>query len=99
MARWPGVKEGAALYSKLRMLEAEGLKLLGTKILRQIVGQPHLYEVRYSSYRIITYFDERMDTFFLLNGFQKQRMNERREVLRGIELKNEYLVLKKEGLI
>ena len=75
------------------MLEAEGLKLLGTNVLKHIVGQSNLFEVRYSNYRIITYFDDRIDTFILLNGFRKQRMNERGEILRGIELKDEYLAI------
>lgn len=90
-----GMRESAPLFAKFKMLEAEGLKLLGTKVLKQIVGQPHLYEIRYSGYRIITYFDEKIDTFILLNGFRKQRMNERREILRGIELKNEYLAIQR----
>lgn len=92
-----GKRDSATLFAKFRMLEAEGLKLLGTKVLRQIVGQSHLYEIRYSSCRIITYFDERIDTFVLLNGFRKQRMNERGEILRGIELKNEYLMILRGG--
>lgn len=86
-----GTRASAVLFAKFRMLEAEGLKLLGTNVLKHIIGQSNLYEVRYSSYRIITYFDERTNSFILLNGFRKQRMNERAEILRGIELKDEYL--------
>ena len=88
-----GMRESARLFAKFRMLEAEGLKLLRTNVLRHIVGQANLYEIRYSSYRIITYFDERIDNFILLNGFRKQRMNERREIQRGIELRDEYLAI------
>jgi len=88
-----GTRVSAIVMAKFRMLEAEGLKLLGTNVLKHIIGQPNLYEVRHSSYRIITYFDERINAFILLNGFRKQRMNERGEILRGIELKDEYLAI------
>lgn len=81
----------AGLIAKFRMIEVEGLNLLKTNVLKRIVGQPDLYEIKYGDYRIITYLDSRIDTFILLNGFRKQRMNERREIRGGIRLKEEYL--------
>ena len=92
-----GAKVSANLFAKFRMLEAEGLKLLGTNVLKHIKGQHNLYEVRSSSYRIITYLDEGINTFVLLNGFKKQKMNERGEIVRGVELKNEYLAILEGG--
>ena len=88
-----GMRVSASLFAKFRMLEAEGLKLLGTNVLKHIVGQTDLYEVIYSSFRIIAYFDGRINSFILLNGFKKQRMNERGEISRGIRLKEEYLAI------
>jgi len=88
-----GKKPEAILRTKLRMLEVEGLRLLNTNILKPIVGQTNLYEVRYSRYRIITFFDVRINVFILLNGFIKQRMNENKEIQRGVQLKEEYLLI------
>lgn len=85
------VKVSAGFLAKFRMLEVEGLKLLNTNVIKHIVGQSHLYEIRYGRYRIITFFDERINSFVLLNGFRKQKMNEQREIQRGIKLKEEYL--------
>jgi len=88
-----GKKPEAILRAKMRMLEAEGLNLLNTNVLKPIVGQSSLYEIKYSRYRIITFFDMRIRTFILLHGFVKQQMNERREIQRGIQLKEEYLAI------
>jgi len=75
------------------MVEAEGLNLLKTKALEKIVGQPNLYEIKYRSYRIISYFDKSINTFMMFNGFKKQKMNEKMKIERGIRLMNEYLAL------
>jgi hypothetical protein len=83
----------AGFLAKFRMAEAEGLNLLKTKALEKIIGQPNLYEIKYRSYRIITYFDKSIDTFLMLNGFKKQKMNEKMEIERGIKLMNEYLAI------
>ena len=88
-----GTQVEAIFSAKFRMLEAEGLNLLNTNVLKKIVGQQHLYEIRYSSYRVLTYFNEIAKTFILLNGFRKQRMNERMEMAKGIKLKDEYLAI------
>lgn len=81
----------AGFLAKFRMIEIEGLNMLNTNVMRPISGQSNLYEIRYSDYRIITYYDSRITTFIMLSGFRKQRMNERREIQRGIRLKDEYL--------
>lgn len=83
----------AGFLAKFRMAEAEGLNLLKTNALAKITGQPNLYEIKYRSYRIITYYDTSIDTFIMLNGFKKQKMNEKMEIERGIRLMNEYLAV------
>lgn len=83
----------AGFLSKFRMIEAEGLNLLQTNVLKKISGQPNLYEIKFRSYRIVTYFVEEINTFIMLNGFKKQKMNEKQEIIKGIKLKNEYLAI------
>ena len=83
----------AGFLAKFRMIESEGLNLLQTRVLKRVIGQPNLYEVIYSKYRIITYFDEKIDTFMMMNGFKKQKMNEKMEIERGIRLMKEYLAI------
>ena len=83
----------AGFLAKFRMAEAEGLNLLNTNALAKIVGQSNLYEIKYRSYRIITYFDTSINTFIMLNGFKKQKMNEKMEIEKGIRLMNEYLAV------
>lgn len=77
--------------AKFMMVEAEGLNLLKTNVLRRIKGQQDLYEVKHDGYRIISFFDTKINTFIMLNGFKKQKMNERPEISRGIKLMKEYL--------
>jgi mRNA-degrading endonuclease RelE of RelBE toxin-antitoxin system len=86
-----GKKPAAIIFSKLRMLEVEGLNLLKTNVLKRIVGEADLYEIRAGRYRILTYYDKDGRKFILLNGFTKQKMNERGHILIGIQLKEEYL--------
>jgi hypothetical protein len=83
----------AGFSAKFKMLEVEGFNLLNTNVLEKIIGQPNLYEVKFRSYRIIIYYETTIDTFFTLNGFKKQKMNEKMEIERGVRLMNEYLVL------
>ena len=79
------------MIAKIRMLEAEGLNLLNTNVLKRIVGHPNLYEIRTGHYRILNYYDIEKNTFILLNGFIKKKMNERGHILIGTQLKEEYL--------
>lgn len=81
----------SAIITKFRMLEVEGTKLLGTNILKKIEGQPNLFEIKYSQFRVLTYLDEKHKAFIILNGFRKQKMNERGEIMKGVRLKEEYI--------
>jgi mRNA-degrading endonuclease RelE of RelBE toxin-antitoxin system len=83
----------AGFSAKFRMIEVEGLNLLQTNVLKKIIGQPNLYEIKFGGYRIITYHEITVDTFFMLNGFRKHRMNEKMEVEKGVRLMKEYLLL------
>lgn len=83
----------AGILAKLGMLEAGGLSLLDTNILKHIVGQQDLYEIKYGQFRLLVYYDKKIDSFITLNGFKKQKMNEHEEIEFGIKLRKEYLTL------
>ena len=82
-------KVAANIEAKLQMLKSEGLRLLNTKVLKPIRGQSNLYEVIYSSFRLMTYFHEEQRVFWMLHGFRKQRQRESAEINRGTELMEE----------
>ena len=91
-------KVTANIEAKLQMLKAEGLKLLNTNVLKPIRGQSNLFEVIYSKFRLLTYFQEEHQTFWLLHGFRKYHQREPAEISRGAELMEECKMFLEGGI-
>jgi hypothetical protein len=81
------------IYRKIDDLRNNGLDLLKTQVMDIISGPDHgFYELRNRGlgWRLAVFFDQKIDTFFLLHGWHKDN-NYEREIKKARELLHKYL--------
>lgn len=80
----------AVIMAKIQHLEEHGLQLLGTNMLKSVIGEGHLYELVGGQCRVIVYYDKQDNKFVLLNGFLKKRRREAGQINEARDLLSEY---------
>jgi hypothetical protein len=86
------------INAKIKVLEENGLRLVGTRSLDIIAGEDHgFFELRNITFnwRIGFYHDRERDVFVFLHGW-KHTKKYKKEIEKARELLHEYLRLKKE---
>lgn len=91
------IKIKASIMAKMDALQHEGLKLLGTNMMKPIKNAPGVYELIGGQCRVITYYESQLSKFVLVHGFLKKKKRETPEIKWGVGLVHEYL-LQKEGI-
>ena len=90
-------KLASLIQAKLLKLSEEGLKLLGTKMLKPIAGRSNLYEIVARQARVCVYHEIAERRFIALYGFRKKRQRETMHIERCCELLDEYTANRKRG--
>lgn len=86
------IQSRTVISDKITNLSEYGLELLGTEMLKVIVGNDKdFYELRGGKCRIGTYFDRLRNTFVLLHGWRKKAQRENREIEQARSFLREYL--------
>lgn len=86
------LKERAVIRAKIQKLSEEGLKLLGTNMLKTIEDyDDDFYELVGGQLRIGIYFDRPKNMFILLHGWRKKKQRQPRDIDEAFSKLRDYL--------